>query len=462
MYRHYNYLNAYEYRIMVKRLDLANEAIFPLIIKMSWPSIIAMLAISIYNFIDAFWLARLSPQALAALTVCFPIQMIFAAIGVGTGVGAGSFSARMFGAGNISQAKHTAGQIFFLSFSFGLLMIISVSLFRDPILIFFGAFDEIMPLCRDYLDIIIFSAPFLIFTMMCNNLLRAEGRPLLSMVVVLISSLFSIVADPLLIFGIGPFPHMGIRGAALAAVLAQFFASIFSVYFLQLKSSKYELKWRYLIPDWSIIKAIYATGLPSVVTNLIITLVLIVYNHVLAPFGTLAVGAFGICLRINGLITMVLFGIGFGVMPVIGFSQGARLYDRLRQAVFVSVKVSSYFALISSILLAVFARPIVGIFTTDAALIDIATTALRFFVSVLVFSAPVIIYINMYIGLGKGLLATLLLFFRDTVLLIPLLILLSKYFGLIGAWLALPIATVIAFFVIRQSARKELKRYVSI
>jgi putative MATE family efflux protein len=447
---------------MVKRLDLATEAIFPLILKMSWPSIIAMLAISIYNFIDTFWLARLSPQALAALTVCFPIQMLFAAIGVGTGVGAGSFSARMFGAGNISQAKHTAGQIFFLSFSSGLFIIIAVTFFQDPILILFGAFDEIIPLCRDYLGMIIFSAPFLIFSMMCNNLLRAEGRPLLSMVVVLISSLFSIVLAPLLIFGIGPLPHLGIRGAALAAVLAQFFASIFSVYFLQLKSSKYELKWRDLIPDWSIIKAIYATGLPSVMTNLMITVVLVVYNHVLSSFGTLAIGALGISLRVNGVVTMILFGIGFGVMPVIGFSHGARLHERLRQAVFVSVKASSYFALISSILLIVFARTIVGIFTTDEALIDISTTTLRIYVSVLVFSAPVIIYINMFIGLGKGLLAMLLLFFRDTVLLVPLIILLAKYFGLIGAWVALPIATVIAFVVIRHSARKELKRFASI
>jgi Na+-driven multidrug efflux pump len=190
---------------MNKRLDLANEAIFPLILKMSWPSIIAMIAISVYNIIDTFWLAQLSHQALAALTVCFPIQMIFAAIGVGTGVGAGSFSARMFGAGKLIQAKQTAGQIFFLSFFFGLTLILAVIYFRDPILIFFGAFDEIMPLCRAYLDIIIFSAPFLFFSMMSNNLLRAEGRPILSMVVVLISSACSAILDPLLIFGIGPF-----------------------------------------------------------------------------------------------------------------------------------------------------------------------------------------------------------------------------------------------------------------
>ena len=111
---------------MTRRLDLGKEAIFPLILKMSWPSIIAMTAMSVYNFIDTFWLARLSSQALAALTVCFPIQMIFAAIGVGTGIGAGSFSARMFDSGKILQAKKTAGPIFPLSFFSGLIMIIFV------------------------------------------------------------------------------------------------------------------------------------------------------------------------------------------------------------------------------------------------------------------------------------------------------------------------------------------------
>jgi len=157
---------------MTRRLDLGKEAIFPLILKMSWPSIIAMTAMSVYNFIYTFWLARLSSQTLAALTVCFPIQMIFAAIGVGTGIGAGSFSARMFGSGKILQARQTAGQIFPLSFFFGLIIITFVIFFGDAILFSFGAFNQIMPLCHDYLYIIVFSSPFLFFSMMSNNLLR--------------------------------------------------------------------------------------------------------------------------------------------------------------------------------------------------------------------------------------------------------------------------------------------------
>lgn len=447
---------------MIKRLDLGNEAIFPLILKMSWPSIVAMIAMSIYNFIDTFWLARLSSQALAALTVCFPIQMIFAAIGVGTGVGAGSFSARMFGAGKILQAKQTAGQIFFLSFFFGLLIIVPVFFFHDIVLSFFGATDEIMPLCREYLLVIVFSSPFLFFSMMSNNLLRAEGRPLLSMFVVLIASISSAILDPFLIFGIGPFPRLGIRGAALAAVIAQFIAFMFSVYFMQLKSSKYELRKEYLFPNISIIHSIYSTGFPSIVANLIISLVLVIYNHVLADFGSRAIAALGICFRVNSLVTMILFGIGFGLMPIVAYSEGARLYHRLKQSVSVALKASLLIAAFSSIILEIFAEFIISLFSNDPVLTEIAVPALRIYVSILIFIAPILVYINMFIGLGKGTLAMFLLFFRDTVLLIPLLIILSSRIGLLGAWLALPISNIISLCLVYFWAKKELRRFQTV
>jgi len=444
---------------MIKSIDLRTEPIFTLILKMSWPSIVAMIAMSVYNLIDTFWLARLSSQSLAALTICFPIQLIFAAIGVGTGVGAGSFSARMFGSGKILQAKRTAGQIFFLSIFFGFIIILGVLFFHDAILTLFGASPDILPLSRDYLMIIVFSAPFLFFSMISNTLLRVEGRPLLSMYVVLISSIVSAILDPLLIFGIGPFPHLGIKGAALAAVIAQFSACLFSIYFMQLKSSKYELKWQYLVPDISIINSIYATGFPSFVINLIVSLLLIIYNHVLSQFGSLTIAALGIFFRVNALVTMVLFGIGFGLMPIVGFSDGAKLYARLRESVLVALKVASIFATFSSILLFIFADTIVAYFTKDPELLAIAIPALRINILALIFTAPTVIFINMFMGLGKGNLAMFLLFFRDVIILIPLLIVLSSWKGLAGAWFALPIANFIAFFVILFWANRELRRF---
>lgn len=444
---------------MTKRLDLSQEAILPLILKMSWPSIIAMTAMSLYNFIDTFWLARFSSKALAALTVCFPLQLIAAAIGVGTGIGAGSFSARMLGAGKNFEAKQAAGQTFSLSLYFGLASIFCVLLFGDSMLLFFGASNEILPLCHDYLYLIVYSSPFLFFSMTTAIMLRVEGRPLLSMYVVLIALVSSAILDPFLIFGIGPFPRMGIKGAALATIIAQFVMFIFSLFFLQLKSSKYEFKLKYTIPEIQIIKSIYSTGFPSMVTNFIVSLVLIIYNHVLAVFGFQAIAAFGICFRVTGLATMVLFGIGAGLMPIVGFNSGARLFYRLKESVFVALKISIFFAIAAVIFLEIFAPQIVGIFSNEHSLTAIATPALRIHALALVLTAPIVIFINMFLGLGKGTLAMFILFVRDGIIFIPLLIVLPYFWGITGAWTALPLANFIALFAVTYWAKKELRRF---
>jgi putative MATE family efflux protein len=442
---------------MAKRLDLGKEEIFPLILKMSWPSIIAMTATSLYNFIDTFWLARFSSQALAALTVCFPIQLIAGAIGLGTGVGAGSFIARMFGAEKNLQAQQTAGQIYALSFFFGLIMIISVLLFGDSIIVFFGASDELISLCHDYLYIIVYSAPFALFTLMASNLLRAEGRPLLSMYIFLIIFVASMILDPLLIFGIGPFPRMGIKGAALAALISNLLSFTFSLIFLNLKSSKYEFKLKYTIPHIQTMKSIYSTGVPSIVINVIGGLVLVIYNHVLADFGFQAIGAFGICFRIMSVATMVVFGIGAGLMPVVGFNAGAKLYQRMRKSVFVSILISLSFAFTAFLFLEAFASPIVGLFSKDSTLLVIAIKALRFHSSALVFIAPIIIFIYTLMGLGKGTLAMVLIFFRDSIVFAPMLFILPEFWGITGVWMALPVTNLIALFVIVFWTGKELR-----
>ncbi|MCX5835471.1 MAG: MATE family efflux transporter [Deltaproteobacteria bacterium] len=440
-----------------KALDLSREPILPLLLKMSWPSITAMLALAVYNLIDTFWLTRVSPQAIAALTICFPIQMIFGAIGVGTGLGAGSFAARMFGAGKDVRARQTAGQVIILSVIFGFLIILLTLLYDDLILKIFGAPDEILSLSRQYLVTVSFGSPFLLFMMMSNNLLRAEGRPYTSMVVVLVMSVVGAILDPILILGLGPFPRMGILGAAISAVIAYAVAGMLSFYYLQSKSSKYDLRWQYLLPNMSIIYAIYQTGFPSLIMNLFFGLVMIVYNHVLSDYGSLAIATLGLCFRINGLVVMVLFGIGHGVMPMVGFNEGARLYDRLIETVNVAVKWTTIFCIASFILFEIFAHSILTLFTDDARLIEIAVPALRIFVSMLLLVGPNLVWINMFIGLGKGLTSMTLLLMRDAVFLIPMIFILPSWFGLNGVWMAQPLSNLLAFFMILFWTKREFR-----
>ncbi|HOK07015.1 MAG TPA: MATE family efflux transporter [Syntrophales bacterium] len=438
-------------------LDLGEGPILPLLLKMSWPSMAAMLSMAVYNLMDTLWLSRVSPHAIAAFTVTFPIQMIMAAIGIGTGVGAGSFAARMFGAQETDKARETAGQVVFLSASSGLAMILLVAAAGGDLLRLFGARGESLALASTYLSVVVLGAPFLMFMMMSNNLLRAEGRPNLSMYAILTFAVSGLILDPLLIFGIGPFPRMGIVGAACSAIVGQVSACLLSAYFILQRASRYALEPRHLIPKTDIIRSIYQTGFPSVLMNLIVSVVIMVYTMILSEFGHLALAALGICFRINGLALMVIFGIGHGVMPLVGFNYGARQYDRLKETIHVAVRISAVFAGVSSLAIVVFAVPILALFTDDTSLREIGVSALRLYVALLVLVGPTVVWINLFIGLGKGVASMWLMLVRDLFFLVPALYLFKGLFGLTGVWMAQPFSTLLAFFLIRYWAEREMR-----
>jgi Na+-driven multidrug efflux pump len=191
--------------------------------------------------------------------------------------------------------------------------------------------------------------------------------------------------------------------------------------------------------------------------NLVFGLVLIVYNYVLGFFGSLAIATLGLCFRINGLVVMVLFGMGHGVMPMVGFNEGAGLHKRLMETVNVAVKISFTFSVAAFLLFELFAPSILEFFTNDAELLEIAVPALRIFVSMLLFIGPTLMWINMFIGLGKGFTSMVLLMMRDAILLIPMLILLPSIFGLNGVWMAQPISNIVSFFIILFWTRREFR-----
>ncbi|HTZ39805.1 MAG TPA: MATE family efflux transporter [Syntrophales bacterium] len=441
------------------QLDLRNEPVGSLLWKMSLPSITAMLVMAFYNFVDVFWLSRLGPQAIAAVTIAFPIQMLFGGFGVGTGVGAGSFAARMFGAGEKEKANQTAGQIIFLSFFISAVVIAPGLIFHDAILKLFGATEEILPLSREYFTAYLFTTPFLIFMISAGNLFRAEGNPNYSMYALTTAAVLGAILDPLLIFGWGPFPELGIRGAAYAAGISQFITCALSLRLFMKPTSAYHVRKEHIAPNLPVIIAIYRVGLPSMIMNFIISIVLTFYNHILGSYGPAAVATLGIIFRVQGLIIWVLVGIGHGVMPLVGFSFGAGLYRRLIDTVNVAVKYGGILTIVSCALLQVFTDPLIHIFTADPEAVSIAVPALRIFALSLPFAGANFTWISMFNGLGKGFVSMSLLLLRDIVLLIPLLILFSMQFGLAGVWAAQPMANACLFLGALYLTKREFRRF---
>lgn len=441
------------------QLDLRNEPVGSLLWKMSLPSITAMLVMAFYNFVDIFWLSRLGPQTIAAVTVAFPIQMLFGGFGVGTGVGAGSFAARMFGADDAEAANRTAGQIVFLSVFISAVIIVPGLIFHDAILRLFGATDEILPLSREYFIVYLFTIPFLIFMISAGNLFRAEGNPNYSMYALSTAALLGAVLDPLLIFGLGPFPGLGIGGAAWAAGISQFATCLLSLRLFRTPASSYRIRREHLAPDLPVIRAIYRVGVPSMVMNFVISIVLTFYNHILGSYGPAAVATLGIIFRVQGLIIWVLVGIGHGVMPLVGFHFGARLYRRLIDTVNTAVKYAGILTIASCAFLQVFADPLIGIFTQDPGVMAIAVPALRIFALSLPFAGANFTWISMFNGLGKGVVSMSLLLLRDVLLLIPLLILFSMQFGLAGIWAAQPAANACLFLGALYLTKREFRSF---
>jgi putative MATE family efflux protein len=292
-----------------------------------------------------------------------------------------------------------------------------------------------------------------------GNLFRAEGNPNYSMYALTTAALLGALLDPFLIFGWGPFPELGIRGAAWAAGISQFVTCVLSLWLFMKPTSSYRIRREHLAPDLPVIRSIYRVGVPSMVMNFVISIVLTFYNHILGGYGPAAVATLGIIFRVQGLIIWVLVGIGHGVMPLVGFNFGARLYRRLIETVHVAVKYAGILTLASCAFFQVFADPLIRIFTKDPDVIAIAVPALRIFALSLPFAGANFTWISMFNGLGKGVVSMSLLVMRDVILLIPLLLLFSMQFGLAGVWAAQPVANACLFLGAWYLTRREFRSF---
>jgi len=407
----------------------------------------SMVTIALYNIIDTFWVAKLGYQAIAALTIVIPFYVLVIAISVGSGIGVSAFASRRFGERNVEAINHVAGQVFSLSGLFGVIFLIAAFFFARPILTISGATPDIMDFATQYLTVLGFGMPFIFFMIMAGSLLRGSGEALKPMVFMITASIINIILDPFLIFGIGPFPEMGVRGAALATVIAQLLGAGLNFCYIVARKSAYRVKLKHLKPSLPILGDIYRVGFPSIIMQITESVVFALFNYILSAFGSLALAAVGITIRIADLAFMPMFGVSQGLLPIVGFSFGARLWKRLWRA----VKLASWgLALLMGVCLVVleiFAPELIAVFNDDPELMAIAVPAMRIFLSTLVIIGPSILFITTFQGLSKGREAMILSLVRQLVFFVPLLLLLRRVWGLTGVWLSMPISDFLAFLV---------------
>ncbi len=439
-----------------------------LLVRLSVPGMAATVSTSLYNIVNTIWVTRIGYEAIAALTIVMPFQILTYAIGGGTGIGMAALVSRRFGEKNPDSANHAAGQIFFVSAVWGLLFILVAAVLADDILPVLGARPDILDYSKQYLVITAFGSPQMIFSLVTASLIRGSGDAVKPMIMMISSTVMNIVLDPLLIFGIGPFPTMGVAGAALGTVISQTLGASLGLYYFLAGKTAYRIKLTHLRPDMSILKSIYHVGAPTMISQLMESLVFMLFNRVVSSYGSLTIATIGIVMRISDFAFMPVMGVANGMLPIVGYNFGARNYTRLWHGVKLASAGIMIFLTVVTVFMLVFAPQIVSIFSRDPALSTEAIPVMRIMLSGMVFVGPTIVFITAFQGLSKGTLALFLSLLRQFLIFIPLLFLFRYLFGLYGVWWSMPASDTLSFaltlvFILREyrKERRTMSRIVA-
>ncbi|WP_321430240.1 MATE family efflux transporter [uncultured Methanolobus sp.] len=439
---------------------LGTDSINKLIWKLSTPAIIGLLVQAFYNLVDTFFVGRAlgdqSVPGIAGVAVAFPLQMLMMAISIGIGVGGSSVISRMLGSRDVNKAERTLGNVFsytlILSVIFQILFFFNV----DAILNLFGATVDNLVYAKEYAVVILQGTLAFTFGFVLNNLVRAEGNSRVAMINMVFSGVLNIFLDAILMFGFG----MGVKGAALATVLAQLLGTIYLLYYYMSGKSPLKLELTNFTLKFDLIKEITMIGFGSFVMGASNSLMLLVLNNVLSIYGgDLPIAVFGVAGKLLMLILMPIIGISHGLQPIVGYNYGAEKYSRVNESVRTSLLITTLFGLAGFILLSAFPGTFFSMFSTDADLINSGASALR----IMVLASPLIglnvIATTFFQSLGRARPSFFLSMCRQILFLIPLVMLLPHHFDLPGVWMAFPISDFMAAAISTFLLLKEYRYF---
>ncbi|MDF2545493.1 MAG: family efflux transporter [Anaerosolibacter sp.] len=437
---------------------LENEKMSKLLMNLSLPATIGMIVNALYNIVDTIFIGRgVGYLAIGGLTVAFPIQMMIMAVAQMIGIGAASAISRSLGAKDIERADHVAGNSFLAVTFLGILICILGSIFVEPLLRLFGATDTLMPYGKEYIQVILLGSIYFPFVVSANNLIRAEGNAKAAMFSMLIGTILNIFLDYIFIFPL----DMGIRGAALATIVSQFVSLIYVLVYIYGGSSTLKVKLHHLKPDKGIMIEMVTVGFPAFARQFSGSFVAIVLNNSLVAYGgELAIAIFGVINRVTMFLFMPLFGIVQGMQPIAGYNYGAKRIDRVKEVLKLSILYTTVFAAFSTMIGELFPGAIFGMFDDDPLLIEKGVTALRISIAMVPIIGVQIVGAALFQSLGKAMPSLILSLLRQVFLLIPLVLILPRLFGLglLGIWLSIPLADVLSTLITIVLLKSEMKK----
>lgn len=419
---------------------LGTERILPLLVKFSVPAIVGMLVQALYNVVDRIFVGNgVGPLGLAGLSLVFPVMLVQMAFVMLVGLGATALISIRLGEGRREEAEKIMANALGLLLLIGLAGITAGVFFLEPVVRFLGASEAVLPYARDYLGIILYGAVFQAVSFGLNHMIRAQGSPIIAMATMLIGAITNTILDPIFIFIFG----WGVQGAALATVLSQALSMVWVLsYFLRGKS-QLRLNWR-AVPrlELSIVRQIASIGFAPFAMQLAASVQNLILNQSLIRYGgDLAVSAMSIVFSLNTLILMPIFGINQGAQPILGYNYGAKQYARVRQAFLYAAWGATLIVNLGFLATRLFPVQLVSLFgRQDADLMALGVRAVRAVMICFPVVGLQIVGANFFQALGKPRKAALLSLSRQVLMLIPLLLVLPRFFGLGGVFASYPLA----------------------
>lgn len=438
----------------IKENKMGSMNIKRLILTMSAPIVVSMMVQSLYNVVDSIFVAQISEEAITAVSMAFPFQQLMMSVGIGTAIGVNSLLARNLGAKQFSQVNKIANNGLLLAFLSFIAFFMMGLLLSDKLITIQTDNQEIISHGPVYLRICLMGSLGIFTHLMFERLLQATGKTMYTMIAQISGALMNIILDPIMIFGWFGMPAMGLAGAALATVISQYIGALVVAYLCIRKEKDIDIGFRYMKPDFKIIRDIYAVGIPSIIMISISSVTIFSMNQILAKFSITAVALLGIYFKLQSFIFMPVFGLNNGIIPIVGYNYGAGNKERMRETIFLGMRYAVTIMLIGTLIMMVFPDQLLGMFNASDQMMDIGRVAFRIICISFPFAAISIISIGVFQAIGKGTLSMIISIIRQLVVLVPLAYLFSLTGNLSMVWWSVIIAELVAVSICVRNIRK--------
>lgn len=423
---------------------MGTKKVMPLLISMSVPPMISMLIQALYNIVDSMYVARVSEDALTAVSIAFPLQNLIIAVSCGFGIGLNSCVARALGAKDEREVTSAATHGFILSGFHWLLFVLMGIFVTGPFLQGFTNSPEIYEMSCQYTRIVLCFSIGSMYHLYAEKLFQATGSMVLPMIFQGVGAILNIILDPIFIFGWFGIPAMGVQGAAIATVASQIFAAVLSMVFFLKKCTAVRICLKGFRMEKTMIGKLYTVGIPSAIMMSLPSVLVAALNSVLAAFSATAIAVFGLYIKIQTFVYMPANGVIQGMRPIMSYNYGAGNRKRMKETLKASLEAAGVIMALGTLLFMAFPQMIMKLFDANEEMMSIGVPMLRMIAAGFLISTIGCVLSGAFEALGKGVQSLVVSLLRQLLVIIPLSMVLSRVMGIYGVWITFPIAELAA------------------